>query len=323
MRRTAGRMDSERVPEAASTPERVPAASKSGPPPRWLQLLRKGWPAVAGLAVLVGLAGGLVQLSQLISTRTGDASTLKIEAGSVAYSLGDYAVPVDAPFDEFPSDLVDQPNMPGVRVCSEEQHKWLRRHGTPYVTYLSVSLRNEAESGGITVRDFKTKGEVRSPVVPLVAVRCIIPIGGAVFRQAGILPADNRSIAVWSDDEPHKGNPEVKLFDGGAPVAYDLDAGESAQLDLFIETPEDYLGAIEASVLAGDKSTTVRLDIVSEDEANEDDRILLAKFSKTQDIQVGIGAGPGYEEEPGKPFFLDNERYSAAQLQRRLSAVGH
>ncbi|WP_342025120.1 hypothetical protein AAE021_08215 [Arthrobacter citreus] len=272
---------------------------------------------MAGLGVLVGLAGGLIQLGQTVSTRSGSADTLTISAGNVAVTRGDYAIPVDAPFDKFPTNLVDDPDVPNVKSCSEEQHQWLRQHGMPFVTTLFVSMRNIADSGGITVRDFRTNGEVKSPRTPLVAVRCMIPIGGAVLSQAGLLRPDNRSVAVWSDVEQIKGQGQV--FDGGSPVVYDLAASESAQFQLTIQTEGDFLGSVEAKVLAGDEESTVKLDIDSQDEADGADRIFLPNLNR--DFDIGIGSGPGYEAEPGRPFYVDGTRYTVAELQDRLKEL--
>jgi hypothetical protein len=232
---------------------------------------------------------------------------------------------VDAPFEEFPPDLVPVPESLGmpeltdVRVCSDEQHQWLNRHGTPFVTGLALSMRNNAQSGGITVRDFKTSGEVKRSSTPLVEVDCMIPIGGAVGRQFGILRTDNRSSATWSSFGASPDNPDAN--EAGSPVVYDLAAGESALLELSIDATGDFSGSIEATVLAENKTAIVKIDVGPLREAAGNDRIFVPKFDQTRDIQIGIGAADAYPEQPGKPFYSEGKRYSAAELKVLLAAL--
>ena len=319
-------MDQEKVPATLRESETRNGTPKSNPYRLlWLPLLRKGWLIVGGLAVVVGLIGGLMQLGQSLSARPGDVSTLTIQAKGSTYP-GAYAVPVDAPFEDFPQDLVPVPESLGLpasadlKVCSEEQHQWLKRHGTRFVTSLTISLRNNAQSGGITVRDFKTSGEVKRSATPLVEVDCVLPIGGAVLSQYGNLRTDNRSRATWSSSaEASPANPDANAE--GSPVVYDLAAGESAELALVIDAIGDFSGSIEATVLAENKASIVRIDVSPESEAGRDDRIFVPKFDQTRDIQIEIGADYFYPEQPGKPFSWEGKRYSAAELKALLSTL--
>jgi hypothetical protein len=298
--------------------------------PLWRrQLLRlrsrfKGriWSTIAGLAALVGIAVGLVQLGQVVSARPGRAATLSIQLTGVQPTLGDYAVRIDAPFDQFPTTLIPSPDIPGTRVCSPEQHEWLKKYGTPYVDGLRMKLRNTASTGAITVGNFKTVGEVKSPTVPLIAVQCMIPVGQPIYRQYGVLPTDNHSIAVWSDGKRFAATAIQEIRAEGSPVLFDLDPNKSAELELLFDHIEDFTGSIEVSVLAEDKEDVIKLDVPQVLEARgEPDRILVPKFTQTRELKVGIGASSNYPEVKGKPFYVSGMRYSAEELQQRLAAL--
>lgn len=285
------------------------------------RLLRKGWPLIVGLGIIVSLTVGLIQLGQSLSARPAGVNTVTIEAGSAVPSLGDYAVPIDAPFDEFPTHTTPYPSIPETKVCSEEQHRWLKDHGRPYVSALKISIRNSAGSGAVTVRDIRTKGAVIPEEVPLIAVRCMIPIGAAIYRQVGFLKTDNASSAVWGEKMGNSVDPSAPVFEQGSDVVYDLNPGGSAELELLLEVHNDFLGSIEATVLAEDRKSVVNVDIFEKIEA-EKDAIFVPTFTETKDVQIGIGAASNYPEVTGKPFYLEGKRYSAMELKQRLSAIG-
>jgi hypothetical protein len=262
---------------------------------------RKLWLIIGGVALLAGLAATVISLVQTANARPSNVSTLVMEMGRAGeYTLGAYAVPLDAPFAEIPADLAPSPDFPGSFVCSKEQHEWLARYGKPFVQSLWVTLRNTAESGSITVRDFKAEGRRETPSTPLVPFYCDMPIGGIVAEQHAILPTDNRSAAYWGEPATHEGAPEG--FAKGTPLVYDLAAGESAQIRLTPEQRQDFEGAVKVTVLAGDKQTVVTIPVHEMAQSGKEEQVFIPKFTLPEEGIIHIGDDNNYQEGITKPF---------------------
>lgn len=160
-------------------------------------------------------------------------------------------------------------------------------------------MRNTAESGTLTVRDFRTEGQLKRPATPLVPIYCALPIGAAVSSQMGTIPLDNHSVATWEEPKILAGEPNGP-FAGGTPVAYDLANGESALLLLNTEQRDDFEGVIKATVQVGNKETVVTVPINDSDQAGNYERIFIPKFTLAPDFYITIGGST--DEELAKPF---------------------
>lgn len=291
---------------------------------------RKVWVLTGGLALVAGLVATVISLVQTASARPSNVSTLLLEMGrSGEPVLGAYAVPLDAPFHTIPTKLDESPDFAGAYVCSKEQHDWLGRHGKPFVRELWVSLRNTAESGSLTVRDFRTEGHRESPATPLVPFYCDIPIGGIVAEQHAILPTDNRSSAYWGEPMDYEGAPEGNAR--GTPLVYDLAAGESASLTLTPEQRRNFEGVVRATVLAGDKQTVVTIPVHDSAQSGTEEQVYIPEFTLPDEGMIHIGANSSEPEGKIKPFHWTvygltgtgstTTRANASELEKHLEGL--
>jgi hypothetical protein len=245
-----------------------------------LAMGKKGWEITAGVAVLVGLVGGVIQLADYWSTKSSAIGTVKLDGftSSTGRILASYAVPVNAPFHSFPTNF--SPDGSGSYLCSPEQSAWLSRHGREYRDLVTIRAWNRANAGGsVSVVEFRTEGRLKGPDTPSIAVYCMKPAHATVPADMGYLLADNESAAVYESQESL-----------GLPVTFSLEPGSAAETVLLIQAPQDFWGRITVKVLAGDEEMNYVIRVDDKDE------LFIPSFFATRDLHVELG---GIQDEHG------------------------
>ncbi|CAH0301992.1 hypothetical protein SRABI26_04571 [Arthrobacter sp. Bi26] len=262
---------------------------KSDPAQKSVPVTKMVWLVLAGIAaVVIPIFAFGRELIADWNTTESSVGSLSATAGKNLNSLGSYAVPVDAPFDSFPTRLVPSPDG-RYFVCSEEQHTWLSRYGRLFVDSVIVDLSNTAQVGApITVRDFTMHGKTAAAQVPLFPVICITPTGGAIDADTGTLQADGTSTATFSDA---RADSQDRNIVPKSPAAYNLPPGESAILFLRLQVPRDFEGSLAATVSSGGKDKTITIPV-----DGSSDPILVPDFSRVSGFKLLVGQAWGDEE---------------------------
>lgn len=239
----------------------------------------------AALGTAIGIISILVPLVVVATTRTttvdsiavsaqgGDAGGLEaVDSGLATSALGvsnsawfegiaDYAVPVDAPWEELWAMFDGNP-------CgeSEAQRAWLDEHGTP-IPYplVRVELSNTAAAGSdIIVSSIRAQGDLQMPPGDTVTVGINVGCLGAVDEgiysrlQIGVDP-----VAVF--DECYKMTEGSCYFGAdpapvaGDPVTFPIRPGQTRILHLAYTTAVDFRGRFVATLDVDGQQSTIDL----------------------------------------------------------------
>lgn len=182
----------------------------------------------------------------------------------------DWRVPVDAPFETFPTNFVQNTSSGETWLdCSEEQFAWLEEHAQPYdatssSSVFNLTLRNTANEGGaLPLGNIRFEGE-EVDSAPWVALQCTVGgRGNAGGLQPMLINVDGSEavygevLSAYSEDA----QPE------GSPVTVNLAPGEINELvltrDLGVDLQRQYEGRFLADVLDGSDETVILANEVS------------------------------------------------------------
>lgn len=234
--------------------------------------------AVGFLAAVAALAAFALQLME----RKSNVDTLAITAEMYGTA---YAVPLDAPFADFPTTFVPSKISETWESCSPEQIAWLERYGDRVVEFALVTMRNTAESGALlTVEAFTTQGTLR-PDSTHVRMQCNEPLGGTIQTQLSELTTDTASKAQFVERP------------GGGPtgaITYTLMPGETAQTQIWVRSDRrnEFEGSLTARVVSGQKTKTVTVGLGGSGPFTphlKENRFTLSPWAVTEELLVGIG----------------------------------
>lgn len=237
--------------------------------------------AVGFLAALAGLAAFVLQMVE----RKSNVDTVAVTAEMYGTA---YAVPVSAPFEDFPTNFSPSEFSDDWESCSPEQKAWLENHGERMVEVGTLTMRNTAESGALlTVEDISTRGTMQ-PGPAHVRVECAEPIGGTIGTQEGELIADASSTAQFMP------------FPGGAagPVTYTLQPGETARTRIWFHSHRDakFEGSLTAQVVGGQETKTVTIELSGDGPAaipTNGSTFTIPSWAATEHLVVSVGRDRG------------------------------
>ena len=199
--------------------------------------------------------GGLEAVSAGLSSRALAANV----DGSRFEGLNDFAVPVDAPWEELWA-LMDP-----AACTADAQLEWLNTHGTviPAPT-LTARITNTADSGSdLVVSDVRAQGELTPPPGDTVTVAYYGCIGAGDEGIYAHLTIGADPVAVYDDCYA---TPEESCYFGieaapvpGDPVVFPIRPGETRILHLTYDQVVDFRGRFVATVTADGEESTIDL----------------------------------------------------------------
>ncbi|WP_217132251.1 hypothetical protein [Leucobacter chinensis] len=231
----------------------------------------------------------------------------------------DWKVPVDAPFETFPTNFIQPESSESVWLeCSDEQFAWLKEHAEPFDSMsdsnaFNLSLRNSANTGGsLPLGNLRFEG-TEAESVAWVALECSIGGRGAAGGAQPMYIDIDGSEAVYGEvlsSYAEDAQPE------GSPVTVNLAPGEITELvltrDRNVNTQRTYTGRFLADVLDGSDDTV----ILANDVVFQRQRVLGYKIH-----YIGVDYAPEGEAgsmlcirpvgEPNEQGFFDESDRSA------------
>ncbi|QNO36632.1 hypothetical protein H4J02_08975 [Protaetiibacter sp. SSC-01] len=187
---------------------------------------------------------------------------------SLASGFDEYAVPIDAPWEE----LWSYQQNPDSHCTDSRQLAWLQEHGTVIPpNFVTASITNTATSGSeIVVSDIRAQGQLTPPTTDTVRVGYYTCSGGGDDGIFAHLRLGVDPIAVYDDcytiGSCFSSDPVPPV--AGEPVVFGVQPGETRTLNLVYEQTIDFVGRFVATVTVGGEKSTIDLspdaaDVVS------------------------------------------------------------
>lgn len=262
----------------------VAAALGVQPPSRRARVITITVATLATVGVVIGGASVALDLADRSTRVESRSETLAVEAAAPADPYADaivvgelesqetpsharpidWKVPVDAPFETFPTNFVQSEHSESVWLeCSDEQFAWLEEHAKPFDSMsdsnaFNLTLRNSANTGGsLPLGNLRFEG-AETESVAWVALECSIGGRGAAGGMQPMYIDIDGTEAVYGEvlsSYAEDAQPE------GSPVTVNLAPGEITELvltrDRNVNTQRNYEGRFLADVLDGSDDTVV------------------------------------------------------------------
>lgn len=208
----------------------APAITAPRAPKRRLSLAAKIISAVIGL---VGAVTGVVSILPILQRDASSLDSLTVTVEPIVSSAVSFAVPVSAPWAEFPGSM-DR--------CSDEQLAWLQVHGRPMQERYLIEVTNTAKEGAtLSLKDFRGVGAASESAQRSVSVVCDSSGVPSQLRAASLDPA------TGAPAEYEQNNPNIP----DNPLVYNLAPGETGQIAFSLRSALDFGGQIIATVALG------------------------------------------------------------------------
>lgn len=205
---------------------------------------------ISGTLAFVGAVTGVVSVIPILTRDATNFSHLEITATPVTGEVTEWAIPLEALDEEFPSSDT---------ACGPEQSAWLQAHAEPIQRSFMLNTRNTANDGPmLALVDFRatTSGDSdRSDI----RVRLVCEPTGTMpeLMYYGKLMADDpEQIAVHTKIQTvavPTGVPEM-------PVTFNLAPGESGKIPLELFSRNVASGSIQVTVLSRDERQKVHVE---------------------------------------------------------------
>lgn len=207
---------------------------------------------VAGVIVsLVSVVTGVIAVIPILTRDASDVSTIEATAMAFPESATEWALPTSTDFATFPD--VDG------EACNETQRAWLEARGTPVTTRVLLDLRNVASEGPMaTVKEFVLDGPREQAGEGAILVICDSqPESVATVQTARLDAGVAEGAATYSAEAFGAGDRDLPDI----PVTWNLAPGATGVLVLRFTSNVDFEGSLAATVLAGDQSRELELEL--------------------------------------------------------------
>ncbi len=224
---------------APATNRRVnttPTDQNTVTPPR---LWKRAAAIIAAVVSGISFVTGIVAVIPILTKDATKFDSLKIEAEEFRPAVLQFAVPVGAPFESFPTSTSLE--------CGPDQQAWLARFGERYSSQFMITFQNNASEGAmLALANFRGVGERKMESTEAIRVECDTAGMAPSKLLAARLELGVEGEIAYFDDSLL---PQSDLPD--APVILNLAPGEGAQLLLQLRSGRRFTGDINVTVKSG------------------------------------------------------------------------